>query len=86
MKTVSIASTSMPVRPTPTPPGVTSPSRRFVSGTRPPIGVKLSWNEFTEPFDEPVVAPAHVAGGGGPEADLLALHVAARLRRGHLSG
>ena len=67
MKTVSIASTSMPVSPTPSPPGVTSPSRRFVSGTRPPIGVKLSWNTFTDPFDEPVVAPAHVPEAEGPK-------------------
>ena len=67
MNTVSTASTSMPVSPTPSPPGVTSPSRRFVSGTSPPIGVKLSWKAFTEPFDEPVVAPAHVPEAVGPK-------------------
>ena len=31
------------------PPGLTSPSIMLARGAAPPPGVKLSWNEFTEP-------------------------------------
>ena len=70
---------SRPLRPTPTPPGLTSPSIMWLSGTPPPSGVKLSCIELTEPLDVPVVEAAQSAGGGRSEADLLALHVPAGL-------
>ena len=61
MKTARTAKTSIPYRPAPTPPGVTSPSWMRTSGTMPPIGVKLSWLESTEPVLVPVVVAANWA-------------------------
>ena len=51
----------MPIRPTPTPPGETSPSIMCTIGTSPPSGVKLSCMQLTEPFEVPVVDAAHSA-------------------------
>ena len=50
---------SRPLRPTPTPPGLTSPSIMWVIAIPPPSGVMLSCIEFTDPFDVPVVVAAH---------------------------
>ena len=55
MNTDRIAMMSRPLRPTPTPPGLTSPSIMWLSATPPPSGVMLSCIELTEPFDVPVV-------------------------------
>ncbi len=57
---------SMPIRPTPTPPGLTSPNFMWAIGHIPPIGVKLSCMQFTEPFDVPVVEAAHSPQEAGP--------------------
>ncbi len=43
------------------PPGAISPSWISTRGTMPPIGVKLSWLESTEPVLVPVVAAANSA-------------------------
>ena len=53
------------------------PSIMWTSGTAPPIGVKLSCAELTEPVEVSVVNAANSPSGGCPEAHLLALHVAA---------
>ena len=68
---------SMPIRPTPTPPGHTSPSIMWTIGDMPPSGVKVSCMQLTEPFDVPVVDAGPQAARRRAEADLLALHVAA---------
>ena len=47
------------MRPTPMPPGDTSPSFMLTSGIMPPSGVKLSWPESTAPVDVPVVDAAN---------------------------
>ena len=67
----------MPISPTPTPPGLTSPSFMCSIGIMPPIGVMLSCMQLTEPFDVPVVVAAHRPHVDGAEAHLLALHVPA---------
>ena len=41
------------------PPGLTSPSIMWTSGTAPPSGVKLSWAESTAPVEVPVVEAAN---------------------------
>ena len=51
----------------------------LISGMTPPSGVKLSWAASTAPVDVPVVEAANTPDASGTEADLLALHVAARL-------
>ncbi len=56
----------IPINPTPTPPGLTSPSIMWTIGNMPPIGVKLSCMQLTEPFDVPVVAAAHSPQDAGP--------------------
>ena len=66
MNTDRIAMMSRPLRPTPTPPGLTSPSIMWLSGTAPPSGVKLSCIELTEPFDVPVVDAAHSPDAAEP--------------------
>ena len=67
MNTDRIAMISRPLRPTPTPPGLTSPSIMWLSATPPPSGVKLSCIELTEPFDVPVVDAAHRPDAAGPK-------------------
>ena len=57
----------MPISPTPTPPGLTSPSIMWTIGHIPPIGVKLSCMQLTEPFDVPVVDAAHSPHVAGPK-------------------
>ena len=57
----------MPIRPTPTPPGLTSPSIMCSIGIIPPIGVKLSCMQLTEPFDVPVVDAAQRPHDAGPK-------------------
>ncbi len=79
MNTERIAMISRPLRPTPTPPGLTSPSIMWDSGTAPPNGVKLSCMEFTEPFEVPVVEAAQSPEAAGPNRTLLALGVSACL-------
>ena len=59
--TATMANTSMPYSPEPTPPKMISPSWISASGTSPPSGVNESCIEFTEPFDAAVVAVAHSA-------------------------
>ena len=76
MKTESRTKTSMPYRPAPTPPKITSPSWMFTSGTRPPSGVKLSCIELTAPHEASVVTVANKSASGDAEADFLAFHVA----------
>ena len=71
----------IPFRPTPTPPGLTSPSLMLIKGIIPPRGVKLSCMEFTEPFDVPV-APRPTPRRRARRTDLLALEVAPGLRGG----
>ena len=66
MNTERMAMISRPFRPTPTPPGLTSPSIMWLSGTAPPIGVKLSCIELTDPFDVPVVEAAQRPEAAGP--------------------
>ena len=41
------------------PPGEISPNIMWIIGPAPPSGVNESCMQFTEPFDVPVVAPAH---------------------------
>ena len=77
--TAMIANISMPYRPEPTPPKITSPSCISHIGTRPPSGVNESCIELTEPFDAAVVAVAQSAEFDDAEARFLAFHVAARL-------
>src|SRR3982074_3968991 len=66
MNTERRGSTSRPLSPTPTPPGLTSPSFMCTSGTMPPAGVKLSCMQLTEPLDVPVVDAAHRPHALGP--------------------
>ena len=56
------------------------------SATAPPSGVNESCMQLTAPVDVPVVAAANTPQDDGAEADLLALHVAARLRRSRSTG
>ena len=56
------------------------------SATIPPSGVNESCMQLTAPVDVPVVDAAHSPHAGGAEADLLALHVAARLRASRSTG
>ncbi len=49
------------------PPGLTSPSMMFTSGTAPPMGVKLSCIELTDPVDVPVVDAANRPDAAGPK-------------------
>ena len=51
----------------PTPPGETSPSIMFDSGTAPPSALKLSCIELTAPVEVPVVAPAKSADQAMPK-------------------
>ena len=67
MNTERMAMISRPLRPTPTPPGLTSPSIMWLSGTPPPSGVKLSCIELTEPLDVPVVDAAQRPEAAGPK-------------------
>ena len=67
MNTDRMAMISRPLSPTPTPPGLTSPSIMWLSATPPPSGVKLSCIELTEPFDVPVVDAAHRPDAAGPK-------------------
>ena len=66
MKTESRAKTSIPYSPAPTPPGETSPSIMFTSGTAPPPGVKLSWAAMTAPVEVPVVEAANRPEAAAP--------------------
>jgi len=59
MNTATMAKASMPYRPEPTPPKITSPSCISHIGTMPPSGVNESCIALTEPFDAAVVAVAH---------------------------
>ena len=77
MKTACTTKMSMPYRPAPTPPKITSPSMMLVSGTMPPSGVKLSCMPLTAPQLASVVMVAKSAALGDAVADFLAFHVAA---------
>ena len=59
--TATITKTSMPYRPEPTPPKITSPNCIITSSTRPPSGVYESCIELTEPLEAAVVAVAQNA-------------------------
>ena len=59
--TATMANTSMPYSPDPTPPKMISPSCISASGARPPSGVNESCIAFTEPLDAAVVAVAQIA-------------------------
>src|SRR5262252_10060841 len=65
-KTVTIASTRMPYRPAPTPPGAISPSAMLSTAMPPPNGVSESWKQFTAPVDVTVVDPANSEHPTGP--------------------
>ena len=67
MKTANNAMISMPPRPTPTPPGDTSPSIMWSIGESPPRGVYESCMLFTAPVDVPVVAAANKPLAAGPK-------------------
>ncbi len=58
MNTASRAKISMPKRPDPVPPGLTSPYIMLTSVTPPPSGVRLSWAQFTAPSEVLVVEAA----------------------------
>ena len=66
-KTVTMTNASMPYRPEPTPPKMTSPSLMSHIGTSPPSGVNESCIEFTEPLEAAVVAVAQMAELTGPK-------------------
>ena len=61
MNTASKAKMSMPYRPEPTPPKITSPNCISNSGTAPPSGVNESCIALTAPHDAAVVAQAQSA-------------------------
>ena len=61
-----IASTRIPYRPEPTPPGATSPVIMLTIVTPPPSGVKLSWKLLTAPVDVSVVDVANSVEAGTP--------------------
>ena len=69
--------------PTPLPPK-THCSIMPMKVPKPPSGVKLSCIEFTLPVVNSVVTAANESALRDPEADLLALHVAAGLVRSRL--
>ena len=56
-----------------------SPSMMLTSGTMPPSGIRLSCMVLTAPQEASVVIGGEQRGIGDPEADFLALHVAAGL-------
>ncbi len=66
MNTASNAKWSMPIKPTPTPPGLISPNIMCSIGDIPPSGVNESCMQFTDPFDVPVVEPAHRPQSAAP--------------------
>ena len=80
MNTATTAKASMPYRPEPTPPKITSPSCISHIGTRPPSGVSESCAAFTAPHEAAVVMAANRPRSGDAEACFLAFHVAARLQ------
>src|SRR5215469_3619673 len=65
-KTVTMASTRMPYRPAPTPPGATSPRAISASAIPPPKGVSESWKQLTAPVDVTVVEAANSEQPGVP--------------------
>ncbi len=65
--TVITASTNIPYRPEPVPPGATSPSIMFSSSVAPPRLVYESWKLSTDPVDVNVVPVANVAEFGTPK-------------------
>ena len=71
MNTPTIAKISMPYRPEPTPPKITSPSCISNSGTRPPSGVNESCIALTAPLEAAVVAAANSAECAMPKRDSL---------------
>ncbi len=78
MNTARTTYTSMLYIPVPTPPGETSPSIMFDSGTAPPRALKLSCIELTAPVDVPVVAPAKIEDQAMPKrCSLPSMHPAA---------
>ena len=66
MNTVTMASTSIPYRPEPTPPGATSPRPMLKIVKPPPSAVNEEWNEFTAPVDVPVVDVANSDEAASP--------------------
>ena len=67
MNTVRKTKISIPVSPTPRPPGEISPSFMLIIGIRPPIGVFESCIELTDPLEVAVVDAAHTADRAGPK-------------------
>src|SRR4051794_27309342 len=67
MNTASRANTSMPINPTPTPPGETSPNIMCTIGTVPPSGVNESCMQSTAPAEVPVVAAANSPQAAAPK-------------------
>ena len=82
MNTAMIANISMPYRPEPTPPKITSPSWISHIGTSPPSGVNESCIALTEPFDAAVVAVAQSAELAMPKRTSLPSMLPPGLRRG----
>ena len=67
MKTARMAYISIPYRPAPTPPKITSPVMMFAIGTRPPSGVNESCMELTAPQEASVVTVANRAERAMPK-------------------
>ncbi len=67
MNTLSRAMINMPYMPDPVPPGLTSPNIMLTSGTAPPSGSRLSWEQSTAPVEVPVVAEAKSPHSTGPK-------------------
>ncbi len=74
---------SRPLRPTPTPPGLISPSFMLTSVTRPPSGRVAVVHRVHRAVRRARRRRAPDARGDRPVADLLAFHVAARRVRRH---
>ena len=66
MNTANRTSTSMPISPTPTPPGDTSPVSIPMKGTTEPSGVQLSCMELTDPFEVSVTDAPQIADEDTP--------------------
>ena len=67
MNTATTANASMPYRPEPTPPKITSPSWISHIGTRPPSGVNESCIALTAPYEAAVVRVPNSADSTMPK-------------------
>ena len=65
----------MPIRPVPTPPKMTSPTKRLTRGTAPPAAVFASRPPFTEPFEASLVATVQVVVPAIPKRTSLSVRL-----------